>query len=261
MFSRYVGPLLRRLTGNGAMLNDTSLDGFTVILEWLKETPMSGGRPCTRRSPCSSDKATALEYLAGDGEAAGPRPTRTGLTAGTVRRPLGRRAWPRGTTISSPPTRSRTTSSPPASPASTLNRAGTGLTVPAQRPPQQSSQPRERDRPPRHAGDREPSAPRTRRRPPAWSATSASLDRRRPAPGSRGAVAVGGESRRGARAERRHRSPPAARGAAPPPASRLLPGTRPATSHVPRRAGAHGGFSSTRPPRTITPATAGTGFA
>src|SRR5438046_10713123 len=45
MFSRYVGPLLRRMTGNGALLNDASLDGFTVILEWLKEAPMSGGRP------------------------------------------------------------------------------------------------------------------------------------------------------------------------------------------------------------------------
>ena len=39
MFSRYVGPLLRRMTGNGAMLNDSSLDGFTVILEWLKQVP------------------------------------------------------------------------------------------------------------------------------------------------------------------------------------------------------------------------------
>src|SRR5438477_6770001 len=45
MFSRYVGPLLRRMTLNRAMLKDSSLDGFTVILEWLKATPISGGRP------------------------------------------------------------------------------------------------------------------------------------------------------------------------------------------------------------------------
>ncbi len=65
MFSRYVGPLLRRLTGNGAMVNDSSLDGFTVILEWLKETPISGGRPVHETIAVFLDKATALEYLQG----------------------------------------------------------------------------------------------------------------------------------------------------------------------------------------------------
>jgi hypothetical protein len=65
MFSRYVGPLLRRMTGNKAMLNDTSLDGFTVILEWLKETPISGGRPVHETIAVFLDKATALEYLQG----------------------------------------------------------------------------------------------------------------------------------------------------------------------------------------------------
>ncbi len=65
MFSRYVGPLLRRMSGNGAMLNDSSLDGFTVILEWLKEMPMSGGRPVHETIAVFLDKATALEYLQG----------------------------------------------------------------------------------------------------------------------------------------------------------------------------------------------------
>jgi len=65
MFSRYVGPLLRRLAGNGAMLNDSSLDGFTVILEWLKETPISGGRPVHETIAVFLDKPTALEYLQG----------------------------------------------------------------------------------------------------------------------------------------------------------------------------------------------------
>jgi len=65
MFSRYVGPLLRRMAGNGAMVNDSSLDGFTVILEWLKETPMSGGRPVHETIAVFIDKATALEYLQG----------------------------------------------------------------------------------------------------------------------------------------------------------------------------------------------------
>jgi hypothetical protein len=65
MFSRYVGPLLRRMSGNGAMLNDNSLDGFTVILEWLKEMPMSGGRPVHETIAVFLDKPTALEYLQG----------------------------------------------------------------------------------------------------------------------------------------------------------------------------------------------------
>src|SRR2546427_417081 len=65
MFSRYVGPLLRRMTGNGAMLNDSSLDGFTVILEWLKEMPLSGGRPVHETIAVFLDKPTALEYLQG----------------------------------------------------------------------------------------------------------------------------------------------------------------------------------------------------
>lgn len=65
MFSRYVGPLLRRMTRNGAMLGDTSLDGFTVILEWLKEMPISGGRPVHETIAVFLEKAVALEYLQG----------------------------------------------------------------------------------------------------------------------------------------------------------------------------------------------------
>jgi len=34
MFSRYVGPLLRRMARSPALLADSSVDGFTVILEW-----------------------------------------------------------------------------------------------------------------------------------------------------------------------------------------------------------------------------------
>ena len=65
MFSRYVGPLVRRLAGNGAMVNDSSLDGFTVILEWLKEAPISGGRPVHETIAVFLDKATTLEFLQG----------------------------------------------------------------------------------------------------------------------------------------------------------------------------------------------------
>jgi hypothetical protein len=65
MFSRYAGPLLRRLAGNGAMLKDGSLDGFTVILEWLKAVPVAGGRPVHETIAVFFDKPTALEYLRG----------------------------------------------------------------------------------------------------------------------------------------------------------------------------------------------------
>ena len=65
MFSRYVGPLLRRMTTNRAVMNDSSLDGYTVILEWLKGTPISGGRPVHETIAVFLDKATAMEYLQG----------------------------------------------------------------------------------------------------------------------------------------------------------------------------------------------------
>jgi hypothetical protein len=65
MFSRYVGPLLRRMTMNRTLINDASLDGFTVILEWLKATPVSGGRPVHETIAVFLDKPTALEYLQG----------------------------------------------------------------------------------------------------------------------------------------------------------------------------------------------------
>src|SRR5688572_18576454 len=39
MFSRYVGPMVRRMAASPGILSDSSLDGFTVILEWLKQQP------------------------------------------------------------------------------------------------------------------------------------------------------------------------------------------------------------------------------
>lgn len=65
MFSRYVGPLLHRMTMNRQMVNDTSMDGFTVILEWLKTAPINGGRPVHETIAVFLDKATAQEYLQG----------------------------------------------------------------------------------------------------------------------------------------------------------------------------------------------------
>src|SRR2546426_3394459 len=43
MFSRYVGPLLRRMAKDPAVPADPALDGFTLILEWMKQTPRAAG--------------------------------------------------------------------------------------------------------------------------------------------------------------------------------------------------------------------------
>jgi len=64
MFSRYVGPLLRRMTKDGALPADPKLDGFTAILEWMKPAPPVGGRPVHETVAIFIDKATALDYLA-----------------------------------------------------------------------------------------------------------------------------------------------------------------------------------------------------
>ena len=39
MFSRYVGPMIRRMAAYVPPSSDPSLDGFTVIVEWLKQHP------------------------------------------------------------------------------------------------------------------------------------------------------------------------------------------------------------------------------
>jgi hypothetical protein len=65
MFSRYVGPLLRRMTKDQALSADPRLDGFTAILEWMKPAPPVGGRPVHETIAVFVDKASALDYLAG----------------------------------------------------------------------------------------------------------------------------------------------------------------------------------------------------
>jgi hypothetical protein len=66
MFSRYVGPLLRRMSGNGAMLNDNSLDGFTVILEWLKQVPATASaRPVHETIAVFLERPVVADYIGG----------------------------------------------------------------------------------------------------------------------------------------------------------------------------------------------------
>jgi hypothetical protein len=66
MFSRYVGPLLRRMTKSPAVAADATLDGFTIILEWMKQIPRSpGDRPIHETIAIFIEKAVAVDYLAG----------------------------------------------------------------------------------------------------------------------------------------------------------------------------------------------------
>ena len=66
MFSRYVGPLLRRMTHNTALLADPLLDGFTVILSWLSQAPRaSGGRPVHETIAAFMQKPAVAAYVAG----------------------------------------------------------------------------------------------------------------------------------------------------------------------------------------------------
>jgi hypothetical protein len=64
MFSRYVGPMVRRLATR-SLLRETELDGFTVILEWLKQMPAAGARPVHETIAVFLDKRIAEAYLAG----------------------------------------------------------------------------------------------------------------------------------------------------------------------------------------------------
>lgn len=66
MFSRYVGPLLRRMTKDPAILADPAMDGFTVILEWMKQAPRAAGeRPVHETIAIFIEKKVAVEYLDG----------------------------------------------------------------------------------------------------------------------------------------------------------------------------------------------------
>lgn len=65
MFSRYVGPVLRRMTRHAAVRNDDTIDGFTVILEWLKQAPEGGQRPVHETIAAFVEKVDAESYLSG----------------------------------------------------------------------------------------------------------------------------------------------------------------------------------------------------
>ncbi len=66
MFSRYVGPLLKRMGAERTLLDDPDLDGFTVILDWTKPASQpTGGAPIIETIAVFIKKPMAAEYLAG----------------------------------------------------------------------------------------------------------------------------------------------------------------------------------------------------
>jgi hypothetical protein len=65
MFSRYAGALLRRMTRNPILLEDSAVDGFTIVLDWLKqESRPKGTRPVHETIAVFVDRATAREHRA-----------------------------------------------------------------------------------------------------------------------------------------------------------------------------------------------------
>lgn len=66
MFSRYVGPLLQRMTRHPAVLADDAIQGFNVILEWMKQTPQAAGaRPVHETMAVFIERTDAASYVDG----------------------------------------------------------------------------------------------------------------------------------------------------------------------------------------------------
>ena len=95
MFSRYVGPLLKRMAAERALLDDPNLDGFTVILDWTKPTPRDAGeRPVTETIAVFITKPMAAEYLGGRAPVSRLAEARTLAWDGeTARGPVRLTAW------------------------------------------------------------------------------------------------------------------------------------------------------------------------
>jgi hypothetical protein len=66
MYARYVGPLLKRMGRSQSLNADPAVEGFTIILDWLKQsTRADNERPVSETIAVHIDKASALAFLAG----------------------------------------------------------------------------------------------------------------------------------------------------------------------------------------------------
>lgn len=65
MFSRYVPHLLRLMAHPSNLLVDPLLDGFTVILSWLRTEPLEQERPVFDTIASFLERPVVLDYVAG----------------------------------------------------------------------------------------------------------------------------------------------------------------------------------------------------
>ncbi|MGH7375569.1 MAG: hypothetical protein ACREJY_15245 [Candidatus Rokuibacteriota bacterium] len=63
MFSRYGTDLLRRMAGLGPLVADPNVQGFSVVLSWLKPGTNGTGNPINETLALFVDKQTALGFL------------------------------------------------------------------------------------------------------------------------------------------------------------------------------------------------------
>ena len=64
MFSRYGTDLLRRMASHQALVADPNVQGFSVVLSWLKPGTGGSGQPINETLALWSDKQTTLGFLA-----------------------------------------------------------------------------------------------------------------------------------------------------------------------------------------------------
>lgn len=65
MFSRYVGAMLKRMTERAELVSEPLLDGFSVIVGWLKPTSQPKDRPVHETIAVFADRPTTADYIAG----------------------------------------------------------------------------------------------------------------------------------------------------------------------------------------------------
>jgi hypothetical protein len=66
MYARYVGPLLKRMGQSPALRADPAVEGFTIILDWLKPSARAASdRPVNETIAVFIDKTSALAFLSG----------------------------------------------------------------------------------------------------------------------------------------------------------------------------------------------------
>ena len=70
MFSRYVPALLRRMTREAGLMGEPLLEGFTVILSWLKQEPRPNERPVLDTIAVFLPRPQVADFLAGRATAA-----------------------------------------------------------------------------------------------------------------------------------------------------------------------------------------------